>query len=50
MKIISKLLKFFKKEPKKIDIIIPSNDYLMRKELEKDVSSNYLLNGRPYWR
>jgi len=48
MKLLSKILKLFKKS-KKIDIIIPTQDYLMRKELEKDVESNYR-NGKPYWR
>jgi len=49
MKLLSKILKLFRKKFKKIDIIIPTQDYLMRKELEKDVESNYR-NGRPYWR
>ena len=36
-----------KKEP---DFIILPYEYYMRKELEKDVLSNYLPNGRPFWR
>jgi hypothetical protein len=49
MKFLSKIVNLFRKKSKKIDIIIPTQDYLMRKELEKDVESNYR-NGRTYWR